>query len=120
MGEPCVNKKCGAYEKDGDYNCGNVLIDDPTTCRVYLTTQKEPVAKSPAAMAGYAPFKPPFKYDVDGLCILDSADNMIVDMRGWGFLTGKGAMAYDSDKAAAIQDSIGRRIAQIMTEDAGA
>jgi hypothetical protein len=45
---------------------------------------------------------------------------MIVDVRGWGFLIGKGAMAYDHGKAMKIQDSIGRRIAQIITEDAGA
>jgi len=69
---------------------------------------------------GYAPFKPPFRYDPDGQCIFDHNGNMIVDVRGWGFLTGKGAMAYDKEKAINIQDRIGRHIAHIMTEDAGA
>ena len=77
------------------------------------------VSKS-ASVRGYAPFKPPFKYDADGQCIFDSAGNMIVDVRGWGFLTGKGAKAYKQEKAMKIQDGIGRRIAQIMNEDAGA
>ena len=65
----------------------------------------------------YAPFKPPFKYDPDDQCIFDSAGNMIVDMRGWGFLTGKGAMAYDSEKAMKIQDKIGERITHIINKD---
>ena len=77
------------------------------------------VSKS-ASAKGYAPFKPPFKYDADGQCIFDSAGNMIVDVRGWGFLTGKGAKAYKQEKAMNIQDGIGRRIAQIMNEDVGA
>lgn len=66
----------------------------------------------------YAPFKPPFKYDEMGNYIFDSEGNMIVDVRGWGFLTGIGAMGYDQEKAMRIQDGIGHRIARIMTEDA--
>lgn len=86
-----------------------------------LRAKKEPVAKSPAAMAGYAPFKPPFKYDTDGLCIRDSDNNFILDVRGWGYLTGTGGgLGYSSEKAASIQDKIGERVAQIMTEDARA
>jgi len=74
-----------------------------------------------ASVPCYAPFKPPFKYDADGQCIFDSIGNMIVDVRGWGFLTGKGGgKGYKREKAANIQDGIGRRIAQIMNEDAGA
>jgi hypothetical protein len=44
MGEPCINKKCGAYEKDEDYNCGHITLDDPTKCKSYLKANKEPVA----------------------------------------------------------------------------
>ena len=86
-----------------------------------LKEKTEPVAKSPAAMACYAPFKPPFKYDCMGQCIFDDEGQLISDMRGWGYLTGTGGgLGYDSEKAANIQDKIGERIAQIMTEDAGA
>jgi hypothetical protein len=84
-------------------------------CR--MCENKEDVSDSDSA-SSYYPFKPPFNYDYEGLCIVDIAGNMIVDIRGWGFLTGKGAMAYDSDKAAAIQDGIGWRIARIMNKDA--
>ena len=85
-----------------------------------LIFNKEPVAKSPAAMACYAPFKPPFKYDGMGQCVFDNDGQLILDMRGWGFLTGTGGLGYDAEKAASIQDKIGERITQIMNEDAGA
>ena len=81
---------------------------------------KRTVSKS-ASVPCYAPFKPPFKYDCMGQCIFDDEGQLILDMRGWGFLTGTGGgLGYDSEKAASIQDKIGERIAQIMTEDAGA
>lgn len=73
-----------------------------------------------ASSVGYAPFKPPFKYDNMGNCIFDADNNMIVDIRGWGFLTGTGGgLGYKDEKACKIQDAIGERIAKIMTDDAG-
>jgi hypothetical protein len=65
----------------------------------------------------YTPFKPPFKYDANGIFILDSDGNCILDIRGWGFLTGANGMDYGSEQAAIIQDRIGERVAQLMNED---
>ena len=39
MNEPCINKQCGAYKKDGEYNCNHILLDDPTACRVYIPAE---------------------------------------------------------------------------------
>ena len=73
------------------------------------------------SIGDYDPFKPPFRYDSMGVCIFDSDNNLILDLRGWGYLTGGGGgLGYDSEKAALIQDNIGKRIAEIMTKDAGA
>ena len=66
----------------------------------------------------YKPFKKPFVYDDYGYSIMDANGNKVIDIRGWGYLTGKGALGYSSDKAKEIQDNIGRRIAQMMNEDA--
>ena len=78
------------------------------------------VSKS-ASVLCYSPFKPPFKYDYMGQCIFDNGGQLILDVRGCGFLTGTGGgLGYDAEKAANIQDKIGERITQIMNEDAGA
>lgn len=37
--------------------------------------------------------KPPFKYDDQGGFIIDAADNRVLDLRGWGYLTGRGVGA---------------------------
>ena len=66
----------------------------------------------------YKPFKKPFVYDDYGYSIMDANGNKVIDVRGWGYLTGKGALGYSSDKAKGIQDNIGRHIAQMMNEDA--
>lgn len=50
MGEPCINKKCGAYEKDEDYNCGHIILDDPTKCRCYLTIKTASGSKVPCSV----------------------------------------------------------------------
>ena len=66
----------------------------------------------------YEPFKKPFVYDDYGYSIMDAIGNKVIDIRGWGYLTGKGALGYSSDKAKEIQDNIGRHIAQMMNDDA--
>ena len=66
----------------------------------------------------YAPWKPPFRYEDFGTQIVDSGGQKILDMRGWGFLTGQGSLAMDSAKAEEIQIRIGNRVAELMNEDA--
>lgn len=65
----------------------------------------------------YHPFIPPFKYDRDGSCIFDSKNNMIADVRGWGHLTGRGALALSEEEAIKIQDRIGAEIVRAMNEN---
>lgn len=56
-------------------------------------------------------FKPPFKY-MHGT--IWDATSKVVDMRGWGHLTGGGAHGLPHDKAAKIQDQLGEHLAQLM------
>lgn len=79
----------------------------------------------PAALpsaTGYAPWQPPFCYNMDGQWIEDSKGQRMLDMRGWGYLTGKGseALGMDEDAAAKIQDDIGKHVAELLTADAKA
>ncbi len=59
-------------------------------------------------------FQPPFRH-VSGM-IWGSGENgeRMLDIRGWGHLTGQCAHALDPDKAAEIQDEIGDHIAQLL------
>lgn len=61
----------------------------------------------------WEPWQPPFSYSSFGSMILDARGNRIVDMRGWGFLTGRGhaALGLPQDKAEAIQDRLGEQVA---------
>lgn len=71
------------------------------------------------AAHGYAPWIPPFLYNRDGQWIEDIRGHRILDMRGWGYLTGKGseALGLDEDEAAKIQDAIGTHVADLMNRD---
>lgn len=66
----------------------------------------------------YAPWKPPFRYNVEGQWIEDTQGQRLLDVRGWGFLTGKGACNLDEDDAAKIQDAIGVHVTELMNADA--
>ena len=70
----------------------------------------------------YEPWKPPFRYSADGQWIEDSNGQRMLDMRGWGFLTGKGseALGIDEDEAARIQDRIGAHVTGLLNADAKA
>jgi hypothetical protein len=67
----------------------------------------------------YAPWQPPFRYNMDGQWIEDSKGHRMLDMRGWGYLTGKGseALGMDVDAAAKIQDNIGKRTVELLNAD---
>lgn len=79
----------------------------------------EVAGQSLRAVTGYAPWQPPFSYNMDGQWIEDSKGNRMLDMRGWGYLTGKGseALGMDEDDAAKIQDAIGQRTAELLNAD---
>lgn len=61
-------------------------------------------------------WKLPFRYIPDGQVIVDAADNRIADVRGWGFLTGKGseALGMKGENAERIQDQVGEAIADFL------
>lgn len=74
---------------------------------------------APASLRKY--FKPPFRYDRDGSCVFDAAGNMILDVRGYGYLTGRGsgALGLPDAEACAIQDEIGRHLADLLNAEPG-
>lgn len=80
---------------------------------------EQPAVPTFDELAGYAPWQPPFRYSMDGPWIEDSKGQRMLDMRGWGYLTGKGseALSMDEDSAAKIQDNIGRRTAELLNAD---
>lgn len=87
------------------------------------TGQQPPGAAAVAGAATcYAPWQPPFRYNMDGQWIEDSKGQRMLDMRGWGYLTGEGseALGMDEDAAAKIQDKIGRRTAELLNADVNA
>lgn len=70
-------------------------------------------------LTGYAPWTPPFLYNRGGQWIEDIRGHQILDMRGWGFLTGcGGGLGMDENEAAKIQDTIGEHVAVLMNRDA--
>ncbi len=82
------------------------------------TTETAKISQS-AGDDCYAPFKPPFRYCNVGNCIYDNNNELIVDIRGWGYLTGKGSLGYTAQLAVSVQDKIGERIARFMSGDLG-
>lgn len=61
-----------------------------------------------------SPWVPPFRFEVTS--VFDSKGHRVCDMRGWGFLTGKGCgLGLDGDTAAKIQDQMGETIANLLT-----
>lgn len=64
----------------------------------------------------YAPWEPPFYYDASGQWIHDSNGHRMLDLRGWGFLTG--FHRIHAKTATEIQDRLGERIAELLNKDA--
>lgn len=58
----------------------------------------------------------PFRYDSEGAVIWDDRGERVLDVRGWGFLTGKGALGLDEGTASEAQDVLGIGIANLLTE----
>lgn len=74
-----------------------------------------------ARVFDFTPWTPPFHYDDMGSYIVDSKERRVVDIRGWGFLTGKGseALGMEETKAADIQDRFGTLIAVLLNVSSG-
>ena len=68
----------------------------------------------------YSPWVPPFSYNYEGQWIEDSQGQRLMDVRGWGLLTGKGSLGMMEETAARIQDAIGLRVTGLMNVDAKA
>ena len=67
-------------------------------------------------MNSFAPWKPPFRYHADGQWIEDSNGQRMLDVRGWGYLTGMGseALGIGYDDAVKIQNAIGQLTVQLL------
>lgn len=67
-------------------------------------------------------FKPPFRHE-SGLILCrgtKEGDSIVLDVRGWGYLTGKGCGAHGMTDYAAIsvQDQFGEWVAHALNESA--
>lgn len=56
----------------------------------------------------------PWKLDEFGLFIMDAGNRKVVDIRGWGHLTGKGALGLSYDQATEHQKELGKFIVQLV------
>lgn len=65
----------------------------------------------------YQPWVPPFRYHEGGQWIEDSKGQRLLDLRGWGFLTGKNALAMEENAAAQLQDKVGRHVTELLNAD---
>jgi hypothetical protein len=94
----------------------------PTFC-ASCGTEKESIGrgcnacKPSVGYASYNPWTPPFRYERLGPSIFDNQGHKVLDLRGWGFLTGGGSLNLPEDEAAKIQDAIGEKITALMNED---
>ena len=72
-----------------------------------------PVALCPTARYYW---KAPFRYDEEGQTIWDANNQRVLDVRGWGYLTGKGSGALGLDEASAIkiQDDFGEGVVKAL------
>ena len=74
-------------------------------------------------IAFFKHFKGPFVYDNDLQLIRceseEAGGSNVLEMRGWGFLTGKGGgLGLDPDDAAEIQDELGELLVEFMNAKA--
>ncbi len=59
-------------------------------------------------------FRPPFRYEIGSIWGSGPGAEKLLDIRGWGHLTGGGAHNLPADKAAKIQAEIGEHIARLL------
>lgn len=66
-------------------------------------------------LAPAAPFWAfPFRYESEGSRIIDANGDMILDVRGWGHLTGAGGHNIDINEASRVQDHVGCAVANLL------
>ena len=63
-------------------------------------------------------YKKPLRYDIHGQMIFDANDNLVADIRGWGYLTGTGGLNLPEDEALKIQDKFGEDLANAYNKAA--
>lgn len=59
--------------------------------------------------AAYNLYKPPFRYDWNGQMVFDSANNLVIDVRGWGRIE-------KMDNGIELQDKVGEIITEALNE----
>ena len=61
-------------------------------------------------------YKKPFRYEPEGQVVFDSTDQLVLDVRGWGRLTGRGhgALGLPEKEAMELQDAFGRHVANLL------
>lgn len=64
----------------------------------------------------WSPFIPPFRFDPAGTMIFDAKNRVVLEVRGWGFLTGTGGLGLSDLEADKIEISFGKRVAEAMNQ----
>ena len=59
-------------------------------------------------------FRPPFRYEIGSIWGSGEGAEKLLDIRGWGHLTGGGGHNLPAEQAAKIQDEIGEHIARLL------
>jgi hypothetical protein len=70
-------------------------------------------AELPAPIC-WSPFTPPFRFDPTGTMIFDSENRVVLEVRGWGYLTGSGGLGLTDLEADKIEIEFGKRVAAAM------
>lgn len=65
------------------------------------------------------PYTAPFRYDKAGAIIWDAKGHHVLDVRGWGHLTGGGGLALPTEEAEKIQDEFGERVVAALNNGDG-
>jgi len=63
------------------------------------------------------PFNPPFHYEEIGGCVMDSENRIVLEVRGWGYLTGRCGLNLSDKVACGVQDRFGRHLAELLNQD---
>ena len=56
---------------------------------------------------------PPFRYDPEGFMVFDNANNLVVDVRGWGHIQ---HLKETEVEALKLHDTVGELIAEALNE----
>jgi hypothetical protein len=64
-------------------------------------------------------FKKPFRYDENGQFIMDAEGTIVLEVRGWGRLTGRGrgGLGLSPNVAEDTQNRFGSRVAELLNEN---